>query len=57
MTLAEKVLAFLTGENFMRFMLVCYLITFALFALRGNWNKAEYWAGAILIMHSVLRMQ
>ena len=49
-------LAFLTGENFMRFMLACYLITFALFVLRGNWNKAEYWLGAILIMHSVLRM-
>ena len=53
----DKWLAFLTGENFMRFMLACYLITFALFVLRGNWNKAEYWLGAILIMHSVLRMQ
>ena len=32
----DKFLAFLTGENFMRFMLACYLITFALFVLCGN---------------------
>lgn len=55
--LLDKLLAFATGENCMRFLLAVYLLTFALFCIRGNWNKAEYWLGAMLIMHSVLNMK
>ena len=53
----EKLLTFATGENCMRVLLAVYLVTFALFCLRGNWNKVEYWLGAMLIMHSVLNMK
>ena len=53
----DKLIAFATGENCMRFLLAVYIVTFFLFCLRGNWNKAEYWLGAMLIMHSVLNMK
>ena len=48
---------YLTGENMMRFLVCCYVLTAILFALQRNWPKVGYWCGAALITISVLCMK
>ena len=52
-----KFLHLLTGENMMRFLVCCYILTAILFALQRNWPKMLYWCGAALITTSVIWMK
>lgn len=52
-----KWLQFISGENMMKFLVCCYLLTAVLFALQRNWPKVGYWIGAAMITSSVLCMK
>lgn len=52
-----KILEFISGENMMKFLVCCYVLTAVLFAVQKNWPKMFYWCGAALITSSVIFMK
>lgn len=52
-----NILKFLSGENMMKFLVCCYILTATLFALQRNWPKMMYWVGAATITSSVIFMK
>ena len=47
--------ALFSSSNLTYFLLGVYALTAAASIYEHNWNRLEYWTGALLIVHSTLR--